>query len=78
VTKTCEKLRNIMQIMGIKKSLLGHISIIVDFSYAWIVIYDYMKLLQQTISDKPKSVLLLKAVFVKLSTIMEKPLMRIL
>ena len=37
-----------------------------------------MDLLQQNISDKPKSVLMLKALFVKLSTIMEKPLLRIL
>jgi len=73
-----EKLKNIIQIMGIKKNLLGQISIIVDFSYAWVIIYDYLELLQKTISDKPKSVLMLKAVFIKLSTIMEKPLMRIL
>jgi|LauGreDrversion4_2_1035121.scaffolds.fasta_scaffold109693_3 WASH complex subunit strumpellin len=73
-----EKLRNIIQIMAIKKNLLGQISIIVDFSYAWIIIYDYLDLLQKTISEKPKSVLMLKAVFIKLSTIMEKPLMRIL
>jgi WASH complex subunit strumpellin len=50
----------------------------VDFSYAWIIIYDYLKILQSTISDKPKSVLMLKSLFQKLSTIMEKPLMRIL
>ena len=64
--------------MGIKKQMLGQISIISDFSYAWVVIYDYLELLQKTISEKPKSVLMLKAVFIKLSTIMEKPLMRIL
>lgn len=73
-----DKLRNIVQIMSIKKTLLGQISIIVDFSYAWIIIYDYMDILQQNMTEKPKSVLMLKALFVKLSTIMEKPLMRIL
>jgi WASH complex subunit strumpellin len=73
-----DKLRNIVQIMSIKKTLLGQISIIVDFSYAWIIIYDYMQILQQNMTEKPKSVLMLKALFVKLSTIMEKPLMRIL
>lgn len=73
-----DKLKNIIQIMGIKKNLLGQIAIIIDFSYAWVIIYDYLDLLQQTITDKPKSVLMLKAVFIKLSTIMEKPLLRIL
>lgn len=73
-----DKLRNMVQIMGIKKTLLGQILMIVDFSYAWIIIYDYLELLQKTISEKPKSVLMLKALFIKLSTIMEKPLLRVL
>ena len=51
---------------------------IVDFSYAWVIIYDYLEDLQRTISKKAKAVLLLKTVFLKLSTIMERPLKRIL
>lgn len=53
-------------------------TIIADFSYAWVVIHDYLELLQQTVSNKPKAVLMLKTVFIKLSTIMERPLLRIL
>lgn len=78
VNKTMDKLRNIVQIMGIKKGLLGQVSIIVDYSYAWVIIYDYIDMLQKTISEKPKSVLMLKSLFIKLSTVMERPLMRIL
>lgn len=40
-----DKLKNIIQIMGIKKNLLGQIAIVVDFSYAWVIIYDYLELL---------------------------------
>ena len=52
-----------IQIMGIKKSVLTQMKIVVDFSYAWVVIYDYLELLQETISKKAKAVLGLKAVF---------------
>lgn len=66
-----------IQIMGIKKSQVQNVKIIIDFSYAWVVIYDYLELLQKTVTQKAKSVLLLKTVFLKLSTIMDKPLKRI-
>ena len=64
--------------MGIKKSILIHLESIVDFSYAWVIIYDYLEDLQSVITKKAKAVLLLKTVFLKLSTIMERPLKRIL
>jgi predicted nucleotide-binding protein (sugar kinase/HSP70/actin superfamily) len=67
-----------IQIMGIKKSILSQIEHIVDFSYAWVIIYDYIEDLKKTITQKAKAVLLLKTVFIKLSTVMEKPLKRIL
>ena len=73
-----KKLTHMIQIMGIKKTILTQLSIIVDFSYAWVIIYDYLPDLQQTITKKAKAVLLLKTVFLKLSTIMERPLKRIL
>jgi len=58
-----KKLTHMIQIMGIKKSVLTQMKIVVDFSYAWVVIYDYLELLQETISKKAKAVLGLKAVF---------------
>jgi len=67
-----------IQIMGIKKSILVHMESIVDFSYASVIIYDYLEDLQSFITQKARAVLLLKTVFLKLSTIMERPLKRIL
>jgi WASH complex subunit strumpellin len=66
-----------IQIMNVKKSQVSNLKIIVDFSYAWVIIYDYLELLQHTVTKKAKSVLLLKTVFLKLSTIMDRPLKRI-
>jgi WASH complex subunit strumpellin len=78
IKETTNNLQHMIQIMGIKKSLLSNMTLIADFSYAWVVIHDYLELLQKTISNKPKAVLMLKTVFLKLSTIMERPLLRIL
>jgi WASH complex subunit strumpellin len=50
---------------------------IVDFSYAWVAMDRYLVRLQETIGSNPKSVLMLKTVFIKMSTIMETPLRRI-
>lgn len=50
---------------------------VTDFSYAWHAMHHYRKNLQKIITDNPKEVLKLKTVFLKMSTIMELPLMRI-
>lgn len=63
--------------MGIKKQILSNMTEIVDFSYAWIAMDRYLLRLQKTIGANPKSVLMLKTVFIKMSTIMETPLRRI-
>jgi WASH complex subunit strumpellin len=64
--------------MQIKKEIVQNIYTIVDFSYAWEVINNYLSSLQNTISQNPKAVLLLKTVFLKMATIMERPLQRII
>lgn len=66
-----------IQIMGVKKSVLANMTEIYDFSYAWVAMDGYLELLQRTIGTNPKSVLMLKTVFIKMSTIMESPLRRI-
>jgi WASH complex subunit strumpellin len=71
------KLHHMIQIMGIKKNVLSQMTEIVDFSYAWVAMDRYLVRLQETIGSNPKSVLMLKTVFIKMSTIMETPLRRI-
>lgn len=45
ITQTNNNLHHMIQIMGVKKSILSNMTIIADFSYAWVVIHDYLGLL---------------------------------
>ena len=71
------KLHHMIQIMGIKKNVLSNMTEIVDYSYAWVAMDRYLIRLQETSGSNPTSVLMLKTVFIKMSTIMENPLRRI-
>jgi WASH complex subunit strumpellin len=50
--------------------MLVNISYITDFAYAWLVINDYLPMMQDEIKKEPKVVLSLKTVFMKLASIM--------
>lgn len=77
ITETRNKLHHMIQIMGIKKNVIKQMNEVCGFSYAWNAMSRYLVGLQQTIGANPKSVLMLKTVFIKMSTIMESPLSRI-
>ena len=49
-----------------------------DFSYAWQCIKDYRDLMQERIKNDPNSALLLRATFMKLSSILDVPMVRII
>ena len=66
-----------IRIMGIKKQFLDHMRIISDFSFAWIAMERYLPILREVISDDPNTVLMLRTVFLKMSTIMDTPLLHI-
>ena len=72
------RLYHMIRIMGIKKQVLTHMEVISEFSYAWIAMHRYMPHLQEVISTNPQTVLMLKTVFLKMSTIMDKPLSTIM
>lgn len=55
-----------------------NISQIQDFSYAWKAIDDFIPIIQELVSKNPDVVLLLKTVFMKLASIMNIPLKRII
>ena len=78
ISETQTRLIHMVRIMQIKKEIVQNIYTIVDFSYAWDVIGDYLVHLQNTISETPRAVLMLKTVFLKMATIMERPLQRII
>jgi WASH complex subunit strumpellin len=59
-----------VRIVNVKRQILVNMSYISDFAYAWIVIDDYLPIMQAEIKKEPKVVLLLKTVFMKLASLM--------
>lgn len=66
-----------IRIMGIKKEFLEHMRIISDFSFAWIAMEKYLPSLREVISTEPERVLYMRTVFLKMSSIMDGPLLHI-
>jgi WASH complex subunit strumpellin len=59
-----------VRIANVKRQILVNMSFISDFSYSWLVIDDYMDIIQKEIKKDPKVVLFLRTVFMKLASIM--------
>ena len=72
-----KKLDHMLMLINVKKIHLISITKISDFSYAWIYIHDYKKELQDLLKQDPKNVLLLRATFLKLTSILNEPLGRL-
>lgn len=78
VSSTMNRLHHMIRIMGIKKQVLEHMTTISEFSYAWMAMARYRPHLQNVIASDPRTVLNLKTVFLKMSTIMDLPLAAIM
>jgi WASH complex subunit strumpellin len=78
ITETQKSLNHMIRIVNIKKQLIANISYITDFSYAWITIEEYLPLMQSEIRKEPQVVLNFKTMFMKLASIMNYPLLRII
>ena len=72
-----EKLDHMLLIVNVKKNYLISIAKISDFSYAWISIHDYSQEMQKVLQLNSKNVLLLRATFLKLASILNFPLIRL-
>jgi WASH complex subunit strumpellin len=59
-----------VRIANVKRQILVNMSFISDFAYSWLVIDDYMHIIQDEIKKDPKVVLFLRTVFMKLASIM--------
>ena len=66
-----------IRIMGIKKEFLSQMRIVSDFSFAWIAMEHYLPFLREVISSEPDTVLMLRTVFLKMSSVMDTPLLHI-
>ena len=72
-----ERLDHMLLLVNVKRNYLISISKISDFSYAWIYIHDYKKEMQDLLRQDSKNVLLLRATFLKLASILNFPLVRL-
>ncbi|XP_075161165.1 WASH complex subunit strump [Haematobia irritans] len=76
--ETRDFLTRMMQIITVKEDILINIQLISDLSYAWHLIdRDFTTIMQDSIKKQPKSVIRLRAAFLKQASALEIPLMRI-
>lgn len=78
LAETREELTVMMRVVNIRKTVLSTLSVVADFSYAWDIINDFMVPMQDRIKLTPHTVKALRATFLKLASVLELPLLRIL
>ncbi len=75
---TKNDLDHMIKIVNVKKSTLTSIEIISDITWSWLALKDYTKLMQKEIRKDPDIALLLKNTFMKLSSILNTPMVRMI
>eukprot|EP00941_MAST-03F_sp_MAST-3F-sp1_P002473 g2473.t1 len=70
-------LTQMVKAVNVKEDILVTLDQISDFSYAWEMISDAVPYLHQLVEDNPNAVVLLRATFQKLASILDVPLIRI-
>ena len=74
---TRELLRQMIRIVNIKRQDLTKMEVITDLSYAFELLDDYTSVIHERVRSEPSYSVLLRAGFVKLSSILDVPLTRI-
>jgi WASH complex subunit strumpellin len=77
INDTANYLVQMISTCNIKEDALLQLDIISDISYAWLLIDNFTQQMQQLIKKKPKFVIKLRALFLKLSLVLNLPLVRI-
>ena len=75
--ETRQLLNYMIRIANLREDFLITLQIVCDLSYAWIIIDSYTEHMQQAVRDDPALVRRLRATFLKLSSALDLPLMRI-
>lgn len=68
---------SMIHLLHIKDTILVDLQAIGDFSYAWYLIEDFTPFIHASLKKTPNVLIKLRALFIKLSTVLEIPLMRI-
>ncbi|XP_022113508.2 WASH complex subunit 5 [Pieris rapae] len=77
LNETKDALKNILRVAALKEESLVTLETVADFSYAWCTIDLYTKHMQSRIKENPAVTSRLRALFLKLASAMEIPLLRI-
>ncbi|XP_072947146.1 WASH complex subunit 5 [Epargyreus clarus] len=77
LSESKEALKNILRAASLKEDSLVTLETVADFSYAWCTIDLYTKYMQDSIKENPAVTSRLRALFLKLASAMEIPLLRI-
>jgi WASH complex subunit strumpellin len=67
-----------LRTINIKEEVLFAMQTIGDVSYAWNIIDNYTRFMQRGVKENPWMVIKLRATFLKLTSALELPLLRIL
>jgi len=70
-------LKEMLRTVNITGVVMSHMETITDLAYGWELLNDYMSVLQKRIEGDPQTVVLLRATFLKLASILDVPLTRI-
>ena len=77
LSETRDCLLRMVRILNVTQGVMGILEIVTDLSYGWELIRDYIGIMQSRVRKDPKTVLSLRATFLKLASILDVPLTRI-
>ncbi len=74
--ETRDELFQMVRACNIKTEVLTILETVTDFSYAWEVMLDYVPVIHERVKSDPSTVVLLRALFLKLASILDVPMIR--
>lgn len=77
LNESLDQLHQMLHTLNVTPATLIHLQIIGDLSYAWCEIHSYTDVMRASIAQPPYLVINLRAIFVKLASALEIPLLRI-
>lgn len=75
---TRDLLIQMVRAVNIKSEVLSNMESITDMSYGWEVIEDFIPTIHEKVKKDPGTVVLLRALFLKLASILDVPILRIM
>lgn len=74
---TRDILHNMLHTSNVTEDTLITLNIVTDCCYAWNVMESFIPIMQENIKEKPLTVIKLKALFLKMASALETPLLRV-